>query len=446
MKQPTDTHAAAATLAGLRRNEAMMRNGQRHRLIAALDWANQHTTDTECDAATVGDSPVLLAGDGTPMVESFSIHELSTTLGWSQHATQALVADVLELAYRLPRVWAGVLDGHLSASKARMIASQTQDLSMTAAGFVDDQIAGFAAKTTAAELERLIADAQARFDPAAAAQRAADSLDRRRVDFDHRNVSFTGTTRMEAELDLADALDLDQRISDEAALLKALGSEDSLDGRRATALANLGKGTQRALGFPDTEVSASSTDGGGTHGGDRGRRELVLHVHFPADVLTGDSVIGLVEQGGRRLIHADQIRAWCGQELSRITVRPVIDLNTTYTSPGYAPSPKLRQQVELRDRSCVFPFCSAPARSCDLDHIEPFDSDGPPGQTTTTNLACLCRAHHRAKTHPGAHGVWGYRMLAPGTYLWTSPFGHTYLRDPAGTLDLTPDPVTPPDQ
>jgi hypothetical protein len=77
---------------------------------------------------------------------------------------------------------------------------------------------------------------------------------------------------------------------------------------------------------------------------------------------------------------------------------------------------------------------------CDLDHITPYDEDGPPGQTSTQNLAPLCRGHHRLKTH----GAWTYTMLEPGTFLWRSPYGYSYLRDPRGTDDLTDSPVDPP--
>ena len=58
----------------------------------------------------------------------------------------------------------------------------------------------------------------------------------------------------------------------------------------------------------------------------------------------------------------------------------------------------------------------------------------------TDKLACLCRGHHRLKTHGG----WTYRRIRPGTYLWTSPLGYQYLRDPTGTTDVTPRPVEPP--
>jgi hypothetical protein len=55
----------------------------------------------------------------------------------------------------------------------------------------------------------------------------------------------------------------------------------------------------------------------------------------------------------------------------------------------------------------------------DLDHIQPYDPDGPPGRTHPCNLACLCRRHHRAKTL----GHWRYTRTPAGHYLWTGPDG-----------------------
>jgi hypothetical protein len=40
------------------------------------------------------------------------------------------------------------------------------------------------------------------------------------------------------------------------------------------------------------------------------------------------------------------------------------------------------------------------------------------------------------KTHCESGG-WTYTMLEPGTFLWSSPHGHTYLTDAHGTDDLT---------
>jgi hypothetical protein len=127
----------------------------------------------------------------------------------------------------------------------------------------------------------------------------------------------------------------------------------------------------------------------------------------------------------------------------------VIDLASTTSSSGYQPSPVLAEKIRLRDRTCVFPYCHRPARLCDLDHVQPYDPAGPPGQTSSDNLACLCRLHHRMKTHCESGG-WTYTMLEPGTFLWSSPHGHTYLTYAHGTDDLTPPevdrPVDPPER
>jgi hypothetical protein len=74
----------------------------------------------------------------------------------------------------------------------------------------------------------------------------------------------------------------------------------------------------------------------------------------------------------------------------------------------------MREVVVLRDGHCVAPWCHRDARSCDLDHIEPYvqpDEGGPPGQTRPSALAPLCRRHHRAQTS----GRWRYRRERDGT-------------------------------
>ena len=123
-----------------------------------------------------------------------------------------------------------------------------------------------------------------------------------------------------------------------------------------------------------------------------------------------------------------------GKELVRVR-----DLNQPLQCSSYEPSPQLAEQVRLRDGTCVFPWCQRPARACDLDHIIAH-ADG--GETSSSNLACLCRLHHRMKTHGG----WSYAMVEPGVFLWRSPRGYTWLRDRTGTTDLTPPPVEPPER
>jgi hypothetical protein len=167
---------------------------------------------------------------------------------------------------------------------------------------------------------------------------------------------------------------------------------------------------------------------------------VVLYAHLAADAVRSGipETPTWVQDGGGWLLTAGQVADWCGRgDVTGVVVKHVIDLNENITCTGYQPSPRLIEQVKLRDRTCVFPHCHRPARVCDLDHIVAH-AEG--GSTSSDNLACLCRLHHRLKTHGG----WTYRMTRPGVFLWRSPKGYRWRRDRAGTTDLTPPTVDPP--
>jgi hypothetical protein len=67
-----------------------------------------------------------------------------------------------------------------------------------------------------------------------------------------------------------------------------------------------------------------------------------------------------------------------------------------------------------------------------MDHPDPYDPHGPPGQTGDHNAAPLGRRHHRAKTHLGYRP----RQLGLARYLWRSPHGLHRLVDATGTHEL----------
>jgi len=122
------------------------------------------------------------------------------------------------------------------------------------------------------------------------------------------------------------------------------------------------------------------------------------------------------------------VRDWLSR-LTRINLRPVLDMTASDPVDQHDPPPAMRDQVVLRDGQCVFPGCGVHARACDQDHIiayVPIDQGGPPGQTRPDNLACLCRRHHRMKTHHG----WHYQPTRHGTYTWTDPTGGRYTTTP----------------
>ena len=84
--------------------------------------------------------------------------------------------------------------------------------------------------------------------------------------------------------------------------------------------------------------------------------------------------------------------------------------------------------------SGVFPHATTISRTGDMDHPDPFDAHGPPGQTGDHNAAPLSRRHHRAKTHLAYRS----RQLGPARYLWRSPHGLERLVDATGTHQLDP--------
>ncbi len=115
----------------------------------------------------------------------------------------------------------------------------------------------------------------------------------------------------------------------------------------------------------------------------------------------------------RRGVTADQIRTWCANPDTQVIVKPVIDLAEHLRVDAYEIPDRLREQTELTDGACVFPWCTRPAPRCDIDHVI---AHAKGGTTCSCNTAPLCRRHHRLKTH----SPWTYTVLEPGTYLWPS--------------------------
>ncbi|HXH77880.1 HNH endonuclease signature motif containing protein [Nocardioides sp.] len=430
------------------------------KLEAAAMWADLHPPESIHAAASYmvagSEHEEPIAGPGCPAVAQFCIAELGTVLGISTTAATRLIGHALELRHRLPRLWAAVHSGRVPAWRARLVAEAaihaTPGLTPESVGWIDRQITPYAAKVGPAQLDRLVSEAIARQHPAERLDPDDPHPvcpDTRHVTIDAGQVAYAGTTQITAELDLADACDLDHALRTGAAELKALGSNAPLDARRAMALGHLAR-HQLALDLAGTPATSASGSGSGSAGHPVGAglpttRALELHLHFDAGLasdLTIDA-FGRLEEG-QRLLLLETVKQWCGDSHTRITIKPVIDLNTELHTTGYEPTDRQREQIALRDRTCVFPWCSQPARRCDLDHTEPFDPTAAaggrsqPGPTTTVNLGALCRRHHRLKTH----GRWHVTQPTSGVFDWTSPHGHTYRRDHTGTTrtDTDPDP------
>ncbi|SFB77732.1 HNH endonuclease [Nocardioides terrae] len=421
--------ASGDVLAALRASRQREAAEQVLQARLALDYCAFNSPDSRHPAATVPgtEGELALAGEGAPGVAEFAVVEFGAAAGMSTDAARLHLGRVLELGHRLRQTWRRVRAGQVPVWRALRIADLTQCLPPEGAAWVDTQVAPVAGRVGPRVLERLVEEAIVRFDPETAARTALEALETRHATVTvEQHLSDLGaaalsTGRVDAVLDVADALDLDTILAELAAELAAAGDTDPLDVRRAKALGLLARG--EAVDLPHGVTP-------------RRRRAVVLHVHLAEAALRGygDGIGELTTDTGHRLglVTVEQVQEWCGTTGATVTVKPVLDLAETLTSTGYQPSTRLRDQVVAAHVGCAFPHCHRPADNLDLDHIVEHAQGGP---TTSDNLAPLCRRHHRAKTF----GHWTYLRLGPAEYLWTSPHGYQWVKDTDGTRDVSPD-------
>lgn len=106
--------------------------------------------------------------------------------------------------------------------------------------------------------------------------------------------------------------------------------------------------------------------------------------------------------------------------LYRLVTDDIGNLLTVSWLGRFAPA-RLRQVLEFRDGTSVFPTSSVPAKLCDYDHTDPW-----PAETSAANTGPLNRRAHRLKTE----GLIGLRQTSPGVFEWTTCTGHTYYTVP----------------
>ncbi|MBC2935034.1 DUF222 domain-containing protein, partial [Nocardioides sp. zg-1228] len=221
---------AGGLLALARERKAAEERAAADLLEVAARWADLHPPESIHHAASFTvpgcEHEEPIAGEGTPLVAEFCVAELGGVLGISTTSAKRLIGHALELRHRLPRLWAQVHAGRVPAWRARAVAEVTihaaPSLSIEAAAFVDAQVAAVAGRIGPAQLDRLVAETIKRFD-LAVPDRSADpedgylDVDPRHATLHDQHVHFAGTMRFEAELDLADALDLDRALAHGAA-------------------------------------------------------------------------------------------------------------------------------------------------------------------------------------------------------------------------------------
>ena len=115
-------------------------------------------------------------GMGTPEVLEFAPAVLGARLQISSGAAHSLLADALDIAHRLPRLWRRVEALEVKASYARFVARKTRDLGVEQAAAVDKRVHTAAdGRIPWSRFEALVEGAIAASDPEAAADRERDA-------------------------------------------------------------------------------------------------------------------------------------------------------------------------------------------------------------------------------------------------------------------------------
>ena len=369
-----DTRAPAAGLLALSLTPRRRHRGSRS-TSSPSPWTGPTCTPPTSldDAATVPgtEGELAIAGPGAPLVAEFCVPEFALA------TAVAPMPGTATSATRSRPATASPASGHASwpvrcrCGRPARIAQATLSLPMEGAAFVDRHVAPIAGKLSFAQLERTVEEARTRFDPDAAEQRRRDAAESRHFDIHTDQVSYDGTIHLDAELDLADALDLDTAITQVAEQLAALGCTETLDVRRAMAAGHLARHQLTLdLNRPDTTEPTARTVK---------PRQVVIYVHLSDALATGS--------GGARTPAPRSASTRSATGATTPTPRsPSARDRPQRTTPR--PTPRPRRSANRCGRPSR-PACSRAAPEVTVLRPRPHEAYADGGPTPSWNLAPL---------------------------------------------------------
>ena len=167
----TPTLTAAEVIDGVREARLAEHAAAVRQVELAVSWARLHPCTVNEWPAHWGEAHLFdetvtpLAGEGAPWVAEFAPADLAAALEVGLDAGRQLVADALELVYRLPRLWDLCKAGRVTVWRARAISRHTHDLGPDAVEFADRLIAATPDKIRLVDAARLVEEARLYFDP-----------------------------------------------------------------------------------------------------------------------------------------------------------------------------------------------------------------------------------------------------------------------------------------
>lgn len=364
-------------------------------LRAQQRMASHYSAAAYGSMAAVADTVDAIEDDPVLAAESAAA-ELRAALALTRRAADAELSLALRLRRRLPAVWTALSAGQIDVRRARVLVDGTDHLSVARARTVIDTILVDAQDLTTGQLAARLRKLCVAVDPDEATERYRTAVADRRV---VAEPTSDGTAHLLAfDLPPDQVAAVTHRINRLARSLRRSGERRTMDQLRADVFIDLLLGRRDGPGgVVDIRVDLDTLARLADHPG-----ELAGYGPVVADI-------------ARQVTEAQERGEW---RFSVTDSGTTVSTGTTRRRPTHAQ----RRDIEARDSRCVFPGCRMPARACDLDHRVPY---GEGGQTTSSNLAPLCRHDHRVR-----HAGWTYEPLADGTYHWKSRLGATYVTKP----------------
>lgn len=320
----------------------------------------------------------------------------AVTLVISPRSAENLLGTSVALCDR-ELVWSALASGRIDWVKAGRILDDLADVPDPRREELESAAIGYAAEHTAHELHRrLLAWTCAGADEEALRREA---VDRRGVSVFNRG---HGMADVHAHLSAEQAEAFMQALDQLAASADLpdpyeQGEDRTAEQRRADALG----------GFLNSNCTF----------------EVRVDVAISADTLIGDNDYG-AELSRLGPVSSELARALCWSpdaRWRRLVTDPMSGRLIDMSADDYRIPERIRKAVKKRDRYCRFPGCGRSAEHADIDHIVAW----PDGSTEQSNLAALCRHHHRVKTH-SAWKVEHDPASPRFEMVWTSPLGTSH--------------------
>ncbi|RJQ81772.1 HNH endonuclease [Pseudonocardiaceae bacterium YIM PH 21723] len=266
--------------------------------------------------------------------------------------------------------------GEITLAHVQVIArGLNRTTSVTRAGFLDAEhiYSELARVETPEKVEWAIRYLLAQLDPDAEDEKALDRYEKRGLDF----FESDGFTQLRGYLDPNTGAKVKAAID---AVMKPPTADDqrTASQRRADALGEVCDRALRGDSLPSS-------------GGQRAQVNITctLSELMNTGALTGQAVID-----GVGAIDPETLRRIaCDCNVSRILLGPKGEVLDVGRSTRVAPV-ALRRALTLRDQHCSWDGCEAPARYCDVHHVEVHWAHG--GETNLKNCGLYCGHHHTA--------------------------------------------------